>query len=79
MDRLMLVLPTEQHKQTVWDYREEFCAIRIAWMVQVALQTHRALRSGIRIMSITVLRKLSVKVWFQQLPFWEWKKKAENW
>ena len=24
MDRLMLVLPTEQHKQTVWDYREEF-------------------------------------------------------
>lgn len=24
MDRLMLVLPTEQHKQAVWDYREEF-------------------------------------------------------
>ena len=24
MDRLMLVLPTEQYKPTVWDYREEF-------------------------------------------------------
>ena len=79
MDRLMLVLPTEQHKQTVWDYREEFLRNQDSMDGTGALQTHRALRSGIRITSITVLRKLSVKAWFQQLPSWEWKKKAANW